>query len=131
MLFDCSALTLKHFDKPKHVGTLDLSKASVVHIRMGDQNVGEILDLYLEINSTQNIVSAAFQALGNPFLIAGASWISEEIQQMKLTTAEQISYKNIMDVLQFPITKQATAVMLEQALKQAIFLWRKKHDNTL
>lgn len=127
MLFDCSELVLKHFDKPQQLGKLDRSKPTVVYCRIGSEKIGEILDLYLNIDSKQKIKDVKFKALGNPYLIAGASFLCKKVLGLKVNEAEQISYQDIMNYLQFPTAKQATAVMLESALKQAIDLWRKKH----
>jgi NifU-like protein len=78
-----SDLAKEHFLNPRNVG--DVAGLSVIG-RAGSATCGAAVRVSLRIDETQRIVDAKFKAAGCGFLIASASFLTEEIKRK--TTGE-------------------------------------------
>src|SRR5713226_3385497 len=72
-----SGLAREHFLSPRNVG--DIDSASVAG-RAGSLICGATLRISLQVDESQRIVEARFKAAGCGFLVASASFLTEEIK---------------------------------------------------
>ena len=111
---------IEHFERPRNVGTLPLDAGRVGCAKLGDVNVGDVLQLQIKLNQNNIVEDAKFRALGNPYLIAGASYLTDLLIGQSVEQIQKINYVNLIDALDIPQTKMYCAVMLEDVLKSAI-----------
>ena len=111
---------VEHFEQPRNVGTLPVELDGVGTARLGDAEVGDVIQLQIKANQNNIIEDAKFRALGNPYLIAGASYLTDLLIGQSVEEVRKINYVNLIDALDIPQTKMYCAVMLEDVLKATI-----------
>ena len=111
---------IEHFERPRNVGTLPVELDRVGTAKLGDANVGDVIQLQIKLNKNDIIEDAKFRALGNPYLIAGASYLTDLLIGQSVEEARRMNYIDLIDALDIPQTKMYCAVMLEDVLKSAI-----------
>ena len=122
--FDENSEIMEHFFHPRNVGKIDNPDAIG---KIGNAMCGDIMELYLKIKDSK-IIDAKFQTFGCAAAISSTSVLTELIKGKTIDQALKISNKKIREILgKMPPHKYHCTVLAEQALKDAIENYKKKH----
>jgi nitrogen fixation NifU-like protein len=122
---------LEHFNHPRNVGELDENDPDVGTGMVGNPKCGDVMRLQVKINAEGIIEEAKFKTFGCGSAIATSSLLTEEVKGKHYTEALQVKNRKIADELDLPPIKVHCSVLGEDALKEAIQDWMKKHGRTL
>lgn len=112
-------LVEKHFFSPQHVFIEDDAKNNFHYVSEGSVALGDAIEFYMQFDkASQKINVLKFKAYGNPYLIAGMSYLCQELQHKPLNQVNIFSAQKLIEVLSLPKTKYYVAYMLEDALKK-------------
>jgi len=113
-----SSRVLELFKNPKNLGRMEDASISAV---AGSPACGDMIAIYLKIDSNQVIEKASFESYGCAANIAASSILTEMIKGKKLEDAWKISWRNISDELGgLPSVKYHCGVLAVGALRRAI-----------
>ncbi len=113
-----SAIVIEHFRNPKNVG--EIEDPSAVG-KMTSPVCGDMMVLYLKVDSSGVITDAKFRTLGCGAAIASSSVLTELIKGKTIEEAEKITKKTILEALGgLPEPKIHCSLLAEDALKIAI-----------
>ena len=113
-----SSRVLEIFKNPKNLGKMEDANTSAV---AGSPACGDMIAIYLKIDSNQTIEKASFESYGCAANIAASSILTEMIKGRKLEEAWKISWRNISDELGgLPSVKYHCGVLAVGALRRAI-----------
>ena len=71
---------LKHYERPKNVGSLDSGSKSVGTALVGAPSCGDLMKLQIEVNKDEKIIDAKFKTFGCGSAIAASSLATEWIK---------------------------------------------------
>jgi len=109
---------LELFKNPKNVGKME--DATVV-ASVGSPICGDVVTIYLKINSQEIIEHASFESYGCAANIATASMLTEMVKGKKLAEAWKITWKDVAkEVGGLPSVKFHCGILAAGALKRAI-----------
>ena len=118
-----NSLVTAYFFEPKHVGTIEPSVFSrCLHQQSSTSNCN--FSLAASIDRQSNFDRACFKAKGSPFLIAGLEYICETLEGTNLDSHPSISYEQLVEVLALPRTNYAIAVLMEEAYRKLILMFK-------
>ena len=122
--FDENSEIMEHFFHPRNVGEIDNPDAIG---KVGNAMCGDIMELYLRVKDNI-IIDAKFKTYGCAAAIASTSVLTELIKGKTIEQALEISNKKIREMLgKMPKHKYHCTVLAEQALKDAVEDYKKKH----
>lgn len=119
-------IVLTHFEKPRHIGTLDITSPAVGTGQAGTRQNGDAIQLQLQISAQKIIEAAKFKAYGSVWTIAAASWLTDEIQGLSLDILKTFSGQQMAVTLSLPSVKHYVIYLIEDALKAAINNYEEK-----
>jgi nitrogen fixation NifU-like protein len=122
---------LDHFNNPRNVGDLNENDPDVGTGMVGNPKCGDVMRLQVKINAEGIIEEAKFKTFGCGSAIATSSLLTEEVKGKHYTEALKVKNKRIADELDLPPIKIHCSVLGEDALKEAIRDWMKKHGRRL
>ena len=118
---------LKHYERPKNVGSLDSGSQSVGTSLVGAPECGDVMKLQIEVNKDEKIIDAKFKTFGCGSAIASSSLATEWIKGKSLDEAHSIQNTHIVEELSLPPVKIHCSVLAEDAIKGAIRDYRTKN----
>jgi len=119
--FKYSDTVVKHFEKPKNVGSFDKNLENIGTAIVGAPACGDVMKLQIKVNpKTMTIEDAKFKTFGCGSAIASSSYATEYIKNKNLTEAYNVSNRDIAKHLKLPPVKLHCSMLAEDAIKQAI-----------
>lgn len=119
-MWELSAAARDHFERPRHVGSLNPADPDVVTALVGEPVSGAILHLHLRVDEYGSITVARFKAYGCGWMIACGSLLTECIQGRTRVEMAQFRHHELVERLDVPPEKLHCAVLAETALKLAL-----------
>lgn len=119
-----SEKVMEHFRNPRNVG--DMPDADGIG-HVGNPVCGDIMELYIKVRDNV-IVDAKFKTFGCGAAIATSSMVTELVKGKTVDEALRISNRAVAEALGgLPPVKMHCSLLAEQALKNAITDYFKKH----
>ena len=116
-----SNVLIKHFERPKNVGSFDKKLENVGTAIVGAPACGDVMKLQIKVNpKTMIIEDAKFKTFGCGSAIASSSYATEYIKYKNIEDAYNISNNDIAKHLKLPPVKLHCSLLAEDAIKQAI-----------
>jgi nitrogen fixation NifU-like protein len=115
-----SAAAREHFERPRHVGSLNPADPDVAAALVGEPVSGAILQLHLRVDAQGLITAVRFKAYGCGWTIACGSLLTERMQNRRLVEIAQFRHHELVERLDVPPEKLHCAVLAETALKAAL-----------
>lgn len=116
-MINYNELTKKLFFAPEHAGKLDAPASKTIISRFEAPGAKVSLTLLAEEGL---ILQARFQAMGEPFLIAGLEWICQNIQHSSLNIHPKTLHSDLISALEIPKTRYSVAFLVESCYFDAI-----------
>ncbi|KAM7197586.1 iron sulfur cluster assembly protein 1 [Rhypophila sp. PSN 637] len=121
---------LDHYSRPRNVGTLDKTDASVGEGLVGAPACGDVMRLHIKVDpETQVISDVRFKTFGCGSAIASSSYLTELVRGMTLEQAGKVKNTEIAKELCLPPVKLHCSMLAEDAIKSAINNYYKKNPN--
>ncbi|KTD24771.1 iron-sulfer cluster proteins NifU [Legionella lansingensis] len=114
------------FFSPKHVGVIDLSEPLSVHDRVGESGRGDVLDFYLLCDKQGFVLKARFKAYGNPYLVAAAELICQQLEGSKIQDHPNIDHVWLVKQLEIPKTRYPVALQIEDGYREVVMKMKLK-----
>ena len=124
-----SQKVIDHYENPQNVGSLDKGDPQVGTGLVGAPACGDVMKLQLKINDDGIIEDAKFKTFGCGSAIASSSLVTTMVKGKSVEEAEQLKNAEIAKELALPPVKIHCSVLAEDAIKEAIADYRKKHDD--
>ena len=118
---------LKHYEKPRNVGSLDSTDNSVGTGLVGAPECGDVMKLQIKVDENEKIIDAKFKTFGSGSAIASSSLATEWVKGKSIDEANTIQNVDIVEELSLPPVKIHCSVLAEDAIKGAINDYRKKN----
>ena len=118
---------LKHYEKPRNVGSLDSTDNSVGTALVGAPECGDVMKLQIKVDENEKIIDAKFKTFGCGSAIASSSLATEWVKGKSIDEANTIQNVDIVEELSLPPVKIHCSVLAEDAIKGAINDYRKKN----
>ena len=118
---------LKHYEKPKNVGSMDSNDNSVGTGLVGAPECGDVMKLQIKVDENEKIIDAKFKTFGCGSAIASSSLATEWVKGKSIDEANTIQNVHIVEELSLPPVKIHCSVLAEDAIKGAIHDYRKKN----
>jgi nitrogen fixation NifU-like protein len=96
---ELSAAAREHFERPRHVGSLNPADPDVAAALVGEPVSGAILQLHLRVDAQGLITAARFKAYGCGWTIACGSLLTERIQNRRLVEIAQFRHHELLEPL--------------------------------
>jgi len=117
---------MEHFMNPHNMG--EIQNADAIG-EAGNPVCGDVMFLYLKVKNNR-IEDIKFKTLGCAAAIATSSMVTDIAKGKTLDEALKITNKQVAEELGgLPAVKMHCSVLAQQALKNAIENYRKKHKN--
>ena len=124
-----SKVLVKHFEKPKNVGTFDKTLQNIGTGLVGAPACGDVMKLQIKVNPLTNIIEdAKFKTFGCGSAIASSSYATEYIKNMNLDEAKNVNNATIAKHLKLPPVKLHCSMLAEDAIKAAVTDLKKKNN---
>ncbi len=114
------------FFSPKHVGILDLTHVLSVFYRGGEVGRGDVFDFYLLCDEKGVVLKASFKAYGNPYLIAAAEWLCQQLEGSQINEHPRFNYACLLQEFGIPKTRYPVALQIEDGYKELVHLMKEK-----
>ena len=111
---------IKHFEKPRNVGSLDKKDLSVGTGLVGAPACGDVMKLQIKVNNEGKIIDTKFKTFGCGSAIAASSVASELLKNKSIEEALKIKNKDIANKLSLPPVKLHCSMLAEDSIKAAI-----------
>jgi len=118
---------LKHYEKPRNVGSLDSTDNSVGTGLVGAPECGDVMKLQIKVDENEKIIDAKFKTFGCGSAIASSSLATEWVKGKSIDEANTIQNVDIVEELSLPPVKIHCSVLAEDAIKGAIHDYRTKN----
>ena len=117
---------LEHYERPKNIGSMDVTNDSVGTGLVGAPECGDVMKLQIEVKDNK-IVDAKFKTFGCGSAIASSSLATEWVKGKSLDEAQSIKNTDIVEELSLPPVKIHCSVLAEDAIKAAIADYKGKY----
>lgn len=109
---------MDHFRNPRNVGIIENADGIG---EVGNPVCGDIMKIYLKINSDNIIEDVKFETFGCGSAIASSSMATEMIKGKPLSEALQLTNRAVTEALDgLPAHKLHCSVLAEEAIKKAV-----------
>ena len=116
-----SETLIKHFEKPKNVGSFKKNEINIGTGLVGAPACGDVMKLQIKVDPrTDVIIDAKFKTFGCGSAIASSEYATQYIINKKLEEALKLTNKNIAEYLKLPPVKLHCSLLAEDAIKKAI-----------
>ena len=116
-----SETLIKHFEKPKNVGSFKKNEINIGTGLVGAPACGDVMKLQIKVDPRTNIIiDAKFKTFGCGSAIASSEYATQYIINKKLEQALELTNKNIAEYLKLPPVKLHCSLLAEDAIKMAI-----------
>lgn len=116
-----SETLIKHFEKPKNVGSFKKNEINIGTGLVGAPACGDVMKLQIKVDPrTDVIIDAKFKTFGCGSAIASSEYATQYIINKKLEEAFELTNKNIAEYLKLPPVKLHCSLLAEDAIKMAI-----------
>jgi len=120
---------IDHYKDPRNVGSLDKNDKNTGTGLVGAPECGDVMKLQIQVNpKTNQIVDAKFKTFGCGSAIASSSLATEWVKGKSLDEAMSIKNTEIVEELSLPPVKIHCSVLAEDAIKAAIFDYKKRSE---
>ncbi len=120
---------IDHYKDPRNVGSLDKNDKNTGTGLVGAPECGDVMKLQIQVNpKTNQIVDAKFKTFGCGSAIASSSLATEWVKGKNLDEAMSIKNTEIVEELSLPPVKIHCSVLAEDAIKAAIFDYKKRSE---
>jgi len=123
-----SEALLEHYNNPRNVGSLDKKDENVGTGIVGAPECGDVMKLQVKVNDDGIIEDAKFKTFGCGSAIASSSLATEWLKGKTIDEAQEIKNTDIVTALSLPPVKIHCSVLAEDAIKEALNDYRKKHN---
>jgi nitrogen fixation NifU-like protein len=117
---------LEHYERPRNIGSMDVTNDSVGTGLVGAPECGDVMKLQIEVKDNK-IVDAKFKTFGCGSAIASSSLATEWVKGKSLDEAHSIKNTDIVKELSLPPVKIHCSVLAEDAIKAAINDYKGKY----
>jgi Fe-S cluster assembly scaffold IscU len=117
---------LEHYERPRNIGSMDVTNDSVGTGLVGAPECGDVMKLQIEVKDNK-IVDAKFKTFGCGSAIASSSLATEWVKGKSLDEAHTIKNTDIVKELSLPPVKIHCSVLAEDAIKAAIADYKGKY----
>jgi len=117
---------LDHYERPRNVGSLPKNDPKVGTALVGAPSCGDVMKLQIKVENDR-IVDAVFKTFGCGSAIASSSVATEIVKGKTLDECLDIKNIQIAQYLSLPPVKLHCSMLAEDAIKQAIYDYKKKH----
>ena len=125
-----SEKVIDHYSEPRNVGSLDKSDENVGTGLVGAPECGDVMKLQIQVDpETEEIVDAKFKTFGCGSAIASSSLATEWVKGKSIDDAMSIQNTEIVEELSLPPVKIHCSVLAEDAIKAAIFDYKKRNKD--
>ena len=128
MSYEYDKSVADHFENPKNVGTLDENDEDVGTAFVGAPACGDVMRLQIKVDKDGKIVDAKYKTFGCAAAIASSSLATEKLKGISLDDANKIKNSEIASELKLPPVKLHCSVLAEEAIRDAIADYRRKHE---
>ena len=115
-----------HYENPRNVGSFDKNDVAVGTGIVGAPECGDVMKLQLRISADGVIEDAKFKTFGCGSAIASSSLATEMVKGKTLEQALAIKNTDLVQELALPPVKIHCSVLAEDAVKAAIYDYKKK-----
>ena len=124
-----SEKVIDHYNDPRNVGSLEKDDENTGTGLVGAPECGDVMKLQIQVNpDTNEIVDAKFKTFGCGSAIASSSLATEWVKGKSIDEAMSIKNTEIVEELSLPPVKIHCSVLAEDAIKAAIFDYRKRRE---
>lgn len=117
---------LEHYERPRNIGSMDVTNDSVGTGLVGAPECGDVMKLQILVEDDK-IVDAKFKTFGCGSAIASSSLVTEWVKGKTLDEAQSIQNTEIVKELSLPPVKIHCSVLAEDAIKAAINDYKGKY----
>ena len=118
-----------HCENPRNVGSLDEKDPNVGTGLVGSPACGDLLKLQIKVNEKGIVEDAKFKTFGCGGAVASSSYTTEQIIGKTIDEIQQIKNEDIVKELDLPPVKIHCSVLAEEAIKAAVYDYKKKKDS--
>jgi|TARA_Y100000385_G_scaffold268925_1_gene306466 nitrogen fixation protein NifU and related proteins len=122
-----SEKVLDHYENPRNVGKLNKEDEDVGTGMVGAPACGDVMQLQIKVSENGIIEDAKFKTYGCGSAIASSSLLTEWVKGRTLDEAGSIKNTDIAHELALPPVKIHCSVLAEDAIKEAIKDYKRKH----
>ena len=124
-----SEKVIDHYNDPRNVGSLEKDDENTGTGLVGAPECGDVMKLQIQVNpETNEIVDAKFKTFGCGSAIASSSLATEWVKGKSIDEAMSIKNTEIVEELSLPPVKIHCSVLAEDAIKAAIYDYRKRKE---
>lgn len=124
-----SEKVMDHFSNPRNVG--EIENASGVGT-VGNAKCGDIMRIYLDIDSAGIIQDVKFKTFGCGAAVATSSMATELVKGKTVEEALHVTNKAVMDALDgLPPVKVHCSLLAEEAIHAALWDYAEKNNLTI
>jgi nitrogen fixation NifU-like protein len=119
---------IDHFRNPRNVGVIE-DADGIGHV--GNPTCGDIMEMYIKVDSAERIVECKFKTFGCAAAIATSSITTEMVIGLTIDEAEKLTRNDVAEALGgLPRLKLHCSNLATDALRAAIAHYRCRKDGT-
>jgi nitrogen fixation NifU-like protein len=115
----------EHFFKPRNIENGELSYLQPASV--GSAEAYEHIQIWMDCDEEGRITKLTYKVLGNPYLIALLSLVSESLTGKTLLEAKQYSFADNIALLEIPKHKRYCVMLVEDVINVLI---KRQQQNT-
>ena len=115
-----SDIVREHFLAPRNAGAFPAGTAGVIEGRAGSRRQGREIAFALRLDAAGQVLECRYRVYGCPATVALCSVLSERLKGRTLPELREPGGLALAEELELPPTKRAAALLLEDALADAL-----------